>query len=219
MLASSAMTCQGDRAAVEGSRRGPIGTLTLNRHKSLNALDLDMVNTLYGILMEWKGVSGPRAVVLTAGQDGRQLQKSKAFCAGGDVKQVVQRGIQGDTEYGMRFFVREYFLDYLISGYDVPYMSIMDGIVFGGGVGVSIHGTFQIATENSVFAMPECAIGLFPDVGGSYFLSRLQGGLGLYLGLTGARIKVCSCCFIADTLRLRVVYKYICIFIIYRVSI
>eukprot|EP00890_Picochlorum_soloecismus_P000556 jgi/Picsp_1/1500/NSC_04978-R1_3-hydroxyisobutyryl- mitochondrial len=187
MLASCGVTCQD--GAVEWSRRGPIGILTLNRPKALNALNLDMVNCLYGILMEWKSVSRPGAVVLTAGRDDRQLQKSKAFCAGGDVKQIVQRGIQGDTEYGMNFFVREYFLDYLISGYDVPYMSIMDGIVFGGGVGASIHGTFQIATENSVFAMPECAIGLFPDVGGSYFLSRLEGGLGMYLGLTGARLK------------------------------
>lgn len=187
MLAS--VTCQD--GAIEWSRRGSVGILTLNRPKSLNALNLDMVNSLYGILMEWKSVSRPRAVVLTAAAQQDGLQKSKAFCAGGDVKQIVQRGIEGDTEYGMRFFVREYFLDYLISGYDVPYLSIMDGIVFGGGVGVSIHGTFQIATENSIFAMPECAIGLFPDVGGSYFLSRLQGGLGMYLGLTGARLKVC----------------------------
>jgi len=106
----------------------------------------------------------------------------KAFCAGGDVVDIV-------TTKNIDFFKKEYTLDYLISTLKVPHIAIMDGIVMGGGVGVSVNGKYRIATENSLFAMPETQIGFFCDVGGSHFLSRLEGSLGMYLGLTGERLK------------------------------
>lgn len=105
------------------------------------------------------------------------------------MKTVVQLGKEGRAEEALRFFNSEYRLNYLISRLQRPHVAVIDGITMGGGVGVSVHGTFRIATERTVFAMPECAIGLFPDVGGSYFLPRLPGSLGLYLALTGARLK------------------------------
>lgn len=192
-----------------------MGVISLNRPKALNALNAPMIDSIYETMLHWRerylferripnGIRGPRVVVIQA--EGRQQveQGSGAaasaarpafFCAGGDVKSIVSRGREGDTEYGLRFFVKEYYVDYLISQYCMPWVSFMDGITMGGGVGLCIHGTFQIATERSVFAMPECAIGLFPDIGASYFLPRLEGGLGMYLGLTGARLEVCLCVF------------------------
>jgi enoyl-CoA hydratase/carnithine racemase len=185
---------------------GQVGLITLDRPESLNALDLSMVDAMYTILLAWKNefhrCGMPRVVMVmaqtaferyilhktdcwTAGKK----RKSPFFCAGGDVKQIVQRGsTSNDVQWGIDYFHREYFLDHLISEYPIPYIAVMDGITFGGGVGLSIHGTYQIATENTVFAMPECAIGLFPDIGGSYFLPRLNHGLGMYLGLTGDRV-------------------------------
>lgn len=188
-----------------------LGYILLDRPASLNALDVSMVEDMYTILMNWKipgrwhprtltskGIeSSPRAVfVMSQDAYSRYILlenevplKRPYFCAGGDVKQVVERGMNSnDIQWGLLYFTREYFLDFLISRYPLPYVALMDGITFGGGVGLSIHGRYQVATENTVFSMPECAIGLFPDVGGSYFLSRIQGGLGLYLGLTGARL-------------------------------
>lgn len=113
----------------------------------------------------------------------------KAFCAGGDVKTVVQLGQDGRTHDAVRFFRSEYRLNHLISRLKKPHIALIDGITMGGGFGVSIHGDFRVATERTLFAMPECAIGFVPDVGGSYVLPRLPGSLGLYLGLTGARLK------------------------------
>lgn len=110
----------------------------------------------------------------------------KAFCAGGDVRAVVEGGPCPDS---MNFFKEEYTLNHLIGSFRKPYIAIIDGITMGGGVGLSVHGKYRVATERTMFAMPETAIGLFPDVGGGYFLPRLQGKLGLYLGLTGFRLK------------------------------
>lgn len=186
---------------------GGLGIIRLNRPSSLNALDVSMVEDMYDVLMAWRrpGIGQswklksfqriPHAVVVMA-QDsyeryvhGNPSTKKMCFCAGGDVKQVVERGLTSkDVDWGLRYFTKEYFLDFLISRYHMPYIALMDGITFGGGVGLSIHGRYQVATENTIFSMPECAIGLFPDVGGSYFLPRLEGGLGMYLGLTGARL-------------------------------
>uniref|UniRef100_A0A452YQ03 3-hydroxyisobutyryl-CoA hydrolase n=1 Tax=Aegilops tauschii subsp. strangulata TaxID=200361 RepID=A0A452YQ03_AEGTS len=114
--------------------------------------------------------------------------KGRAFCAGGDVAEVAQ-SINNDTwKYGADFFRTEFLLNYIIATYSKPQVSLLTGIVMGGGAGVSIHGRFRVATENTVFAMPETALGLFPDIGASYFLSRLPGFYGEYVGLTGARL-------------------------------
>lgn len=112
----------------------------------------------------------------------------KAFCAGGDVKAIAEAAFRGE-KLGHDFFKKEYTTNGLIGNYKIPYIAIIDGIVMGGGVGLSVHGQYRIATEKTLFAMPETQIGLFPDVGGSYFLSRLEGRLGWYLALTGVRLK------------------------------
>lgn len=114
--------------------------------------------------------------------------KGRAFCAGGDVVAVVHDIWAGGWRAGANFFMKEFSLNYLMATYSKPQVSILNGIVMGGGNGVSMHGRFRVATENSVFAMPETALGLFPDVGASYFLSRLPGFFGEYVGLTGARL-------------------------------
>ncbi|GMY22880.1 3-hydroxyisobutyryl-CoA hydrolase 1-like, partial [Fagus crenata] len=114
--------------------------------------------------------------------------KGRAFCAGGDVAAVVQDINEGNWRLGANFFWKEYILNYIMATYRKPQVSILNGIVMGGGAGASIHGRFRVATENSVFAMPETALGLFPDVGASYFLSRLPGFFGEYVGLMGTRL-------------------------------
>lgn len=157
------------------------GIITLNRPKVLNALNHAMVKKIYPILKEWE--SSKKFVIMQAVGD-------KAFCAGGDVKAlVIPLNDQGGDSVGEKFFRDEYTLNYLIGTYKIPYIALINGITMGGGVGLSVHGKYRIATENTVFAMPETAIGLFPDVGTSYFLSRLKGKLGLYLGLTGHRLN------------------------------
>ncbi|XP_063906532.1 3-hydroxyisobutyryl-CoA hydrolase, mitochondrial isoform X1 [Zophobas morio] len=158
---------------------GDKGVITLNRPKALNALNLSMVNKLHSKLTEWEC---EKSLVIIKGAGG------KAFCAGGDVKSVALAGMKGE-KLGHSFFKQEYKTDGLIGTYKVPYVALIDGIVMGGGVGLSVHGPYRVATERSVFAMPETQIGLFPDVGGSYFLPRLRGKLGLFLALTGYRLK------------------------------
>ncbi|CAJ2678169.1 unnamed protein product [Trifolium pratense] len=116
------------------------------------------------------------------------MGNGRAFCAGGDVAAVVRDARGGDWRFGAIFFDTEYKLNYLMATYSKPQVSILNGIVMGGGAGASMHGRFRVVTENTVFAMPETALGLFPDVGASYFLSRLAGFFGEYVGLTGARL-------------------------------
>ncbi|KAK2586338.1 hypothetical protein KPH14_010631 [Odynerus spinipes] len=157
------------------------GIITLNRPQALNALNHSMVQKIYPVLKEWE--SNKKLVIM-------QGTGSKAFCAGGDVKAIVTAlDTPNGSSLGENFFRHEYTLNYLIGTYKRPYIAIINGITMGGGVGLSVHGKYRIATENTLFAMPETAIGLFPDVGGSYFLPRLKGKLGLYLGLTGYRLK------------------------------
>lgn len=160
---------------------GNIGLVTLNRPKALNALTHDMVIELYNQLDEWKNNKDIQAIVIQGAGD-------KAFCAGGDIRNIYDARI--DPELSIkRFFWDEYRLNHRIFHYPKPYIALLDGITMGGGVGVSIHGSYRIATERFVFAMPETSIGFFPDVGGSYFLPRCPGETGTYLGLTGERIK------------------------------
>lgn len=157
------------------------GIITLNRPKVLNSLDLSMVKKILPVLMKWE-TEKSLVIVKGAGE--------KAFCAGGDVKSIAVAGLKGDKgETGQIFFKHEYTMNGIIGTYKIPYIAFIDGICMGGGVGLSVHGQYRIATERTLFAMPETQIGLFPDVGSSYFLPRLGGKLGLYLGLTGYRLK------------------------------
>eukprot|EP01062_Namystynia_karyoxenos_P058903 TRINITY_DN50359_c0_g1_i1.p1 TRINITY_DN50359_c0_g1~~TRINITY_DN50359_c0_g1_i1.p1 ORF type:complete len:390 (+),score=121.36 TRINITY_DN50359_c0_g1_i1:78-1247(+) len=166
---------------------GVVQLITLNRPKALNALNWSMVRTMrpwYTQWMEdWDGGKQRAVVMKGAGE--------KAFCAGGDVVSIAKdKPPEGTGELRREFFRDEYRLNYAIKTLPFPHVAILDGIVMGGGVGLSVHGSHRIVTENSMFAMPETGIGLFPDVGGSVFLPRLPlAGLGMYLALTGHRLK------------------------------
>ncbi|XP_071384496.1 3-hydroxyisobutyryl-CoA hydrolase, mitochondrial isoform X1 [Centroberyx affinis] len=160
---------------------GNAGVITLNRPKVLNALNLPMIRHIYPQLKKWEK-DDETDIVIIKGAGG------KAFCAGGDIRVVTEAGKVGDP-LAQDFFHEEYLLNSVIGNYKKPYIALIDGITMGGGVGLSVHGRFRVATEKTLFAMPETAIGLFPDVGGGYFLPRLQGKLGLFLALTGFRLK------------------------------
>ncbi|KAF3553295.1 hypothetical protein F2Q69_00016912 [Brassica cretica] len=155
--------------------------LTLNRPKQLNALSLNMVTRLLQLFLAYE-VDPTVKLVILKGQ-------GRAFCAGGDVSAVVRDIRLGKWRRSADFMSLEYTLNYVMATYCKAQISILNGIVMGGGAGVCVHGRFRIATENTVFAMPEIALGLFPDVGASYFLSRLSGFFGEYVGLTGARLN------------------------------
>lgn len=157
------------------------GLITLNRSKALNALNLPMIRSILPQLKEWEDSSRISMVVIKGAGD-------KAFCAGGDIRAMLPNTPEAE-DIRVNFFKEEYQLNNAIGTLEVPYVALIDGITMGGGVGLSVHGTFRVATEKTVFAMPETGIGLFPDVGGSYFLSRLGGKLGVYLALTGFRLK------------------------------
>lgn len=161
--------------------RGNIGLITLNRPKALNSLTHTMAVEIKRQLDEWRTMPSVQAVVVVGAGD-------KAFCAGGDVVKVTQSYKDGTTEW-RDFFHDEYLMNIAIAEFPKPYISLVDGIAMGGGVGVSIPGDFWVATEKTLFAMPETGLGLFPDVGGGHFLPRLPGETGMYLALTGARIK------------------------------
>ncbi|RMF10043.1 MAG: enoyl-CoA hydratase/isomerase family protein [Alphaproteobacteria bacterium] len=167
------------------SVEGGIGHVLLNRPKALNALTHGMCTALHAQLDAWGADDSVEAVVIEGAGE-------KGFCAGGDIRAIHDSGKAG-TDYWRRFFSDEYRLNAAIFHYQKPYIALIDGIVMGGGVGVSEHGTHRIATERTLYAMPETGIGLIPDVGGSYFLPRLPDHLGLYLGLTGARLKAADC--------------------------
>ncbi|PHV06675.1 3-hydroxyisobutyryl-CoA hydrolase [Janthinobacterium sp. BJB412] len=163
------------------------GFITLDRPKALNSLSLAMVRDLAAALRAWRGDAGVDAVVIRSSSE-------KAFCAGGDIRffyDVGRAGVQGGSAQLEDFFTEEYALNHLIHFYPKPYLALMDGVVMGGGMGVAQGGPdcrLRIVTERTKMAMPEVNIGLFPDVGGSYFLSRAPGQLGNYLGLTGLTI-------------------------------
>uniref|UniRef100_I1MM39 3-hydroxyisobutyryl-CoA hydrolase n=1 Tax=Glycine max TaxID=3847 RepID=I1MM39_SOYBN len=178
-----AFPSKGDDEQVLVQRKSNARVLTLNRTKQLNALSFYMVSRLLEIFSEDEKDSDIKLVVVKG--------NGRAFCAGGDVAAVARDGSKGDWRFGANFFQSEFKLNYLMATYSKPQVSILNGIVMGGGAGVSVHGRFRVVTENTcfqVFAMPETALGLFPDIGSSYFLSRLPGFLGEYAGLTGARL-------------------------------
>ena len=163
--------------------QGALGLITLNRPKALNALTLGMIHAMTERLGDWAEDPNIAAVLI-------QGAGEKAFCAGGDVLALIRPGNESFIE---GFFRDEYRLNRMIFRYPKPYIALVDGIAMGGGVGVSVHGRYRIATERTLFAMPETGIGMFPDVGGTWFLPRLPGALGLYLGLTGARLGAADC--------------------------
>ncbi|KAM7153145.1 3-hydroxyisobutyryl-CoA hydrolase, mitochondrial isoform 1-T1 [Macrochelys suwanniensis] len=162
-------------------KRGCAGVITMNRPKALNALNLSMIRQIYPQLKTWE--RDPETfLIIIKGTGG------KAFCAGGDIRAITDAGKVGDR-LAQDFFREEYILNNAVGTCQKPYVALIDGITMGGGVGLSVHGHFRVATEKTLFAMPETAIGLFPDVGGGYFLPRLSGKIGYYLALTGFRLK------------------------------
>ena len=164
--------------------QGGLGLITLNRPKALNSLNLDMIRILTPILKQWEAPNSGVKAVFIKGSGG------KSFCAGGDIRAITS---EPGGEMQKTFFREEYQLDHLVGRLSIPYIAVMNGITMGGGVGISVNGKFRLATEKTVFAMPETGIGLVPDVGGGYFLPRLQGHLGMFLGLTGHRLKGWDC--------------------------
>jgi enoyl-CoA hydratase len=176
------MTVMVESADILFERRGRLAVITLNRPAALNSLTLDMMKALDPRLDEWEADPKIQAIVIR-GAGGR------AFCAGGDIRALYDSRADGNRAYRADFYREEYTQNRRIFRYKKPYVALVDGIVMGGGVGLSVHGSHRVATERTLFAMPETGIGLFPDVGGSYFLPRLPGELGMYLGLTGVRLK------------------------------
>ena len=170
---------------------GRLAVITLNRPQALNALSLEMVAAMDPVLERWAADPGVAAVLVEGAGD-------RAFCAGGDLRAIYDAGpelarrMAEDPERD--FFRREYLLNWRIHHYPKPYVALIDGVTMGGGVGLSMHGSHRVATERTLFAMPECGIGLFPDVGGGWFLPRCPGEIGTFLALTGHRLKA------ADTL-------------------
>lgn len=157
------------------------GVITLNRPKALNALTLGMVRQMQPQLERWADDDRVHQIIIKAAGD-------KAFCAGGDIRALYDWGLARNRNF-LEFYREEYLLNTFIKRYPKPYIALIDGIDMGGGVGVSVHGSHRVATERLTFAMPETGIGLFPDVGGTYFLPRLPGELGMFMALTGARLK------------------------------
>ena len=169
-------------------RRGNAGLITLNRPKALNALSLQMVRDLLGTLRAWRDDPEVRVVAIRGtnktGRPGTPDSLFGGFCAGGDIRFFHQAALAGDGALD-EFFTEEYQLNHLIQTYTKPYIAFMDGVVMGGGMGLSQGARVRIVTERTKMAMPETNIGLFPDVGGGYFLSRCPGHVGEYLALTG----------------------------------
>src|ERR1700752_4725990 len=162
-------------------RRGAAGIVTLNRPKALNAVTHEMVRALARQLKAWEDDAAVTRVILRAAGE-------RAFSAGGDIRALYEQGRAGHQREMLTFWRDEYPLNAIIKRYPKPYVALIDGIVIGGGVGISVHGSHRVAGDAFGFAMPEVGIGFFPDVGATWFLPRLPGELGTYCGLPGARL-------------------------------
>ena len=162
-----------------------VGRIRLNRPKAIHALTTQMCEVMSDALLRWRTDGNVEAVVIDHAE-------GRGFCAGGDVVMIARSGSEDATD-AKRFFFAEYRLNHLLFTYPKPTIAIMDGITMGGGVGISLPCDFRIATENTRFAMPETGIGLFPDVGGGWYLSRLPGRVGQFMALTGARLDGAEC--------------------------
>ena len=174
------MAPRSDRAEIVFERRGAAGIVVLNRPQALNAVTRGMVEALTRQLNEWEHDPAVGRVIVTAAGE-------RAFSAGGDLRALYDLGRAGDHAAARSYWRTEYALNAQIKRFRKPYVSLIDGIVMGGGVGISIHGSHRVAGDAFVFAMPEVGIGFIPDVGATWFLPRLPGQLGLYCALTGAR--------------------------------
>ena len=162
-------------------RDGVAGRITLTRPKALNALTYDMAMAIDAALRDWLSDDAVQLIVMDA-------EGEKAFCAGGDIQQLYETGVDGDFDYGRRFWKDEYRMNARLAEYPKPIVSFMQGFVMGGGVGIGCHVSTRVVGESTRIAMPECGIGLVPDVGGSLLLARAPGRMGDYLGLTAARM-------------------------------
>lgn len=175
-------------AEIKIARTARAGHIHLNRPGVLNALTAGMVHTMALALAEWREDPSVAIVVIDA-------EPGRAFCAGGDIDALYRSGMAGDVSGPRSFFRAEYRLNATIAEYPKPIVVLVDGIVMGGGAGLAMHASHRVFSENALFAMPECAIGMIPDVGGSLRLAQAPGAVGEYLALTGARIGVADCLF------------------------
>jgi len=165
---------------------GRIGHISLNRPKALHALNLDMVHMMTAALQSWAADDAVEAIIIDHAE-------GRGFCAGGDINMLRTSALTDGGVMGRKFFHDEYQLNHLLFTFPKPVVAFMDGITMGGGVGISQPARFRVATENTRLAMPETGIGLFPDVGGGWYLSRLRGRIGAFLALTGARLDGAEC--------------------------
>jgi enoyl-CoA hydratase len=165
-----------------------VGRLRLNRPKAIHALTTQMCEAMSEALLKWRTDSNVEVVLIDHAE-------GRGFCAGGDVVMLARSG-NTDAEEAKRFFFAEYRLNHLLFTYAKPTVAVMDGITMGGGVGISLPCTYRVATENTRLAMPETSIGLFPDVGGGWYLSRLPGRVGQFMALTGARLDGAECLYL-----------------------
>lgn len=163
-----------------------LARITLNRPEALHALNTAMCVAMIEALVAWRDDDRIRAVLID------HEPGTRGFCAGGDIRMLAESG-KGDGKAAREFFFTEYRLNHLLFTYPKPIAAIMDGVTMGGGVGISMPAKFRIATENTTYAMPETGIGLFPDVGGGWYLPRKPGQVGMWLALTGARLKAADC--------------------------
>lgn len=164
---------------------GRVGRIALNRPKAIHALNLPMCQAMIDALLAWRDDAAVEAVVI-------DHSEGRGFCAGGDIRMLAESGAKGGRE-ARAFFHTEYRLNHLLFTYAKPVAAFMDGITMGGGVGISQPAKYRVATEHTRFAMPETGIGLFPDVGGGWYLPRLEGRVGAFLALTGARLDGAEC--------------------------
>ena len=162
-----------------------IGRISLNRPKAIHALNLAMCEAMIDALLKWRDDDAVEAVII-------DHSEGRGFCAGGDIRMLAESGAK-DGKEARAFFHTEYRLNHLLFTYPKPVVAFMDGITMGGGVGISQPAKYRVATEHTRFAMPETGIGLFPDVGGGWYLPRLEGRVGAYLALTGARLDGAEC--------------------------
>jgi enoyl-CoA hydratase len=167
-------------------QRGGVVIVTLNRPRALNALSFDMCRAMHQGLARWQADPDVHIVLIKGAGE-------RAFCAGGDIRWLYEVLTEQGAEPALAFYTLEYTMNARLHHFTKPYLAFLDGITMGGGVGVSVHGSHRVVTERTVFAMPETGIGFFPDVGATYMLPRLQGALGRYLGLTGARLNAADC--------------------------
>jgi enoyl-CoA hydratase len=167
-------------------REGSAGILSLNRPSALHALTIGMCHAMTAALLEWRDDPAVHAVIVDHAE-------GRGFCAGGDIAYLRESVLDDNGVRGLKFFHDEYLLNHLMFTYPKPIVSFMDGIVMGGGVGVSQPAKFRVVTEHTRYAMPETGIGLFPDVGGSWYLSRLHHRIGQFMVLTGARLDGAEC--------------------------